>query len=355
MSFQNCKLAGENVDPQFYHDVPFERGSVEYPVSPSMLKQFAHCPSRWLRGYNPPETKGKDFGSVIDCLLLTPEQFSHKYAIQPLTYESEGMQCPVCKTISDSKSCREHKVDRVRVIVNKEWSGNSKICQEWSEIQTENGKEVITADILADATLAITRLKSDDVLGPYMEQSRRQVLVTGEWHDEPTGLTIPVRCLIDLAPADDSEFAGSLGDVKTTRTAALMAFQRDVFKYGYHLQAAFDLALFNAATGQERTDWCFLVQESYHPWQTGRRLLAQDFIDLGRCDYKRLLGNYCACVKSGKWPDYDENDEAVQGWSIVSPAPWMATQCQFSPKYEFDEPAGQTSQPETEENFDICP
>jgi len=339
MSFQNCTIVGKDFNPVVYHQTLRQRGTVEFPMSSSSLREFGKCPLCWLRGYQPPDSKAKDFGSVLDALLLTPKQFLDRYAVQPATYESKGMECPECGSVTDSRKCSKCNVQRREVTVTKGWSNNSTTCAEWVKAQLDSGKEIVTRDTVGECTAAIARIGQDEILTAFIQASEKQVLVKGEWVDEKTGLTIPVQCLIDLAPREDTEFADCLGDFKSTRTAALMAFQRDAFKYGYHVQAAFDFALWNAATGQQRTTWCFVLQESFEPWQTGRRILSQDFLALGVAEYTRLLGNYCACLKSGRWPSYEDTDEGnVQGWSVIEAEPFMAERAAFAPKFDFDEP-----------------
>jgi hypothetical protein len=143
--------------------------------------------------------------------------------------------------------------------------------------------------------------------------------------------------LIDFRPRVDTEFAHCLGDLKRTRSAALMPWQRDCFNMGYHVQAAFYQDLYAAATGEDRNTWCFVLSESLRPFQPGKRILSQDFYAIGKAEYVRLMENYCLCLKHQKWPDYDDTDEAVQTWSVVNPDPWMATKAQFAPKFIFGE------------------
>ncbi len=270
-----------------------------------------------MAGYVPPGSDAKLYGNLLDTLVLTPELFESRYVLEPATYTNEKGEV-------------------------KKWSNNATVCKEWNAKQV--GKTILSDGELFDAKAACKRLMGDEIIAAFIEASDKQVLVTAEWHDEPTGVIIPVRCLMDLVPRNDTEFAKSLGDLKSTRTGALIPFQRDVYKMGYHVQGAFDLDMFVAATGEDRVNWCLIIQESYHPWQSGKRLLAEDYLAIGRAEYANLLHLYCQCLKSGKWPGYDDNDEAAQGWSVVAPEPWMMSAGQFAPRFEM---------PETEETENI--
>src|ERR1035437_9620097 len=273
MSFQNCKVVGKSVSPASYHGHNIPRGDKRAPVSPSMLKNFWHCPSRFINGYESPESVSKDFGNLLDTLLLTPEHFDSRYILQPENYETTGMKCPSCGTVTDSKKCRDCKCDRVETPVQKPWTNQSTTCADWTAAQAKAGRDVVSQDFLNTAWAAAKRIQKDEILSSFIAASDTQVLVEGEWLDEATKQILPVRCLLDLAPRLETEFANCLGDLKTTRSASVMAFQRDCFKLGYHLQAAFDLDLYNAATGEQRGTWCFAVVENYPPFEFGRRMM----------------------------------------------------------------------------------
>lgn len=313
MNFINAQIVGKSVNPLDYFNMPegAERGHASWPMSSSSLRAFGSCPSRWLAGYEPPDSDAKEFGRLQDCLILTPDQFTARYAIQPAEYESEDGP--------------------------KKWNNNAKVCRAWTQQRLAEGKEVVTATDVAAGAEAESRLRSDDILNAFLTASDCQVWVAADWQDEPTGLTVPVKCLIDCVPRLETEFAKALGDLKTSRNASLMAWQRWCFQAGYHVQGAFDLDLYVAATGEDRVSWCWLVQENYPPWEPARRLMSQDFLTLGRATYQSLLANYCQCLRHGRWPSYDDHDESAQGWSLVEPSPWMATEEQFAPHFQFEE------------------
>jgi len=325
--FKNCKIASVGGNADTYHSAKGERGKPDFKVSSSMLSIFGQNAARWLAGYEPPESEAKRYGSLLDGLWLTPGSFEERFSIKPLEYPSKYGPKP--------------------------WNGNSTWCREW--ISDQGGKQIVSKAEMADAKAAIDRLEADEVDGVKLiksvyDQSDKQVHVTGEWHDEATKLKVPVECLIDLAPRVDSEFASCLADLKSTRNAGLNAFQRWAYQAGYHVQAAFDLALYSAATGESRDTWLFILQENYPPWTVGRRMLSQDFVQIGRQTYQDLLARYCRCLKTNRWPSYDDNPEAIQGWTLLDPLPFMEYQA-LSDAIEHD----QQRTLEAEESADIVP
>jgi hypothetical protein len=299
MSFKNVKIAGVGVNSDNYHSQTAERGTPDFIMSPSSLKLFTECPARWKAGYQPPDSDAKDWGSLLDTLLLTPEQFKSRYAIKPASYH-------------DAKTSEE-----------KPWNGNSTVCKNWLE-EHKDFQVVSAADVFL-AQCAVNKLRADEAIASFLDASDKQVHLRGEWHDPATKLVIQVQCLIDCAPRLETEWFRNLGDLKSTRNAGQRPFARWCYTAGYHLQGAFDLDLYNATlTTSElqdkgRNDWVFIIQENYPPFETGRRLLSQDFIQIGRQSYQHALKQYARAMKTGVWPGYDESDE----FSIINPEPWM--------------------------------
>jgi exodeoxyribonuclease VIII len=297
MSFQNAKIKSVGANPVEYHSHPDERGNPAMIVSSSMLREFGACPARWRAGYLPPSSDAKDYGSLLDCLLLTPDDFEKRFVVQPETYTSDKGEV-------------------------KKWSNNATSCKEWNAVQLERGREIVVAQDLNDAHSAVARLRADFILSDFIDASDKQVWVTGEWLDAATGLIIPCQALLDFRPREDTEYFQRLGDLKTTRCAGVRQWQSWSSSRGYHVQAAFYTDLYNAATGEKRNDWCFVIQENFAPWQTARRILSRDKLKCGRTIYQGLMARYCKALQTDKWPDYDDTPAASQGWTPDELMPW---------------------------------
>lgn len=321
---KNARILEIDADPKAYLTNPHPRGSREFVMSSSALRVFSQCPARWVKGYTPPDSDAKDYGSLLDTLVLQPHLFKKRYAIKPATYKDE------------------------KTGETKPWNGNSNVCKRW--LQEHADFEVVHNDDVNMAQVAVKALESDEVIKAFLEASDRAVWLTGEWHDEKTGVVVPLKALLDLVPRLDTEFCKCAGDLKTTRNAAVIPWTRWAYSAGYYIQASFYVDLLTQAQPErDLTDFCFILSENYAPFQSAKRLLSADFIELGRNTYRKLLANYSACLKAGRWPGYDDHDETTQGWSIVSPLPWMEGEGMFEPKFELEDEAP------TEENADIVP
>lgn len=325
MSFINAKIVAKQANPDKYHAQSAERGAPGFIISSSVLREFARCPSRWKAGYEPPGSDSLSYGSLLDCLVLTPDQFDDRFVVRPATYP-------------DSKTGDQ-----------KPWNGNSTWCKEW--LQNHENIDVVSGEGMKEAEAARDRLLADELIRSFHDCSDRQVWVSADWQDKDTGLVLPCKALLDYVPRLDSEFAKSLGDLKSSRSGALTPFQRQVYQYGWYFQAALYLDMYVAATAEDRVTYCLIGQENYHPWEPFRRMLAEDYIAMGRGSYEMALKCYARCVKTGKWPGYDDHADSIQGWSLCSPEPWM--------QFESLQKTMETSQAEfaevKDENPDLTP
>ena len=134
---------------------------------------------------------------------------------------------------------------------------------------------------------------------------------------------MPLKILIDLKPAVDSPWGKSLCDLKTCTSAATRAWTRTVFDHSLHVQAALYLDVWTADTGEDRVDFLHIVQESFAPYETCRRMLSAEYIEIGRMKYLEALKQYCQCLKTGIWPSYGGSRMDWNGWQLIEPEPWM--------------------------------
>lgn len=345
--FKNAKIKSIGADAESYHTAQAERGSRDFVMSSSAIRAvFAKCPAAWRAGWTLAASDSLEYGSLVDCLALTPELFQLRYVVQPSTHLADGSK----------------KADPQ---IEKDWNGNATFCRNWKAEQKAAGKIVISASELAEAQAAVKQLHASPAIKAFLEASDKQVWITGEWHDEATKLVVPVQCLIDLAEREVPLTRQRIGDLKTTKNAAPMAWARWARFAGYDLQAAWNLDLFNAATGRGIDIFEFVLSESEFPYQTGRRVAIQansgdpeldegSALVSGRRQYRKLMADYCQCLKNNYWPGYDDTDESSGGATELRADPYEEQRRLFAPKFKFDleEPAEST---ETDNNSDLIP
>lgn len=347
--FKNCQIIAISADGREYHTVEpgCERGTPKFVMSSSGIRAFyEYGPSKWREPIEDEEgnisfveftgSKSTEYGDLFDTLLLTPELFNDRYKVRPKEYVNEKREV-------------------------KEWSANAKFCRAWKEDYEAEGFTITNDGELFKVNQAIKRFLRDDEFKRFVEQSEKQVWIVGEWHDE-SGIIVPCKCLIDLCPRKDSDFHKSMGDVKTTKNAKPVPWEKWCHAAGYDVQAAWNYQMFVAATNREITTFRFLLSENTPPYEVGRRMMSasledpeRDLGDIasGRRQIKKMMGVYCACLKTGKWPGYDDTDESINGWTIVAPNPYADIARQFAPTYSFGEKP--EADPEVEPDPDLIP
>lgn len=342
--FTEAKIIGSNVSNDDYRKQDKERGDPAYVMSRSELMTFSECPARWRRGYVRPQSKALSNGSLVDTLLLTPDRFQEVYVECPQTYESLGMKCPSCLTVTDSKTCRACKCDREPFRVLKPWDTKSKTCQEW--IEAHPNLIPVKFDHMQETGKAVAAIREDELLADMLDSAQKQVWVAGAYKDRHSGLVIPVKSLLDIVPAQNGPYGKWLWDFKTCRSASTHTSQRECFAYGYAAQAAMHSDLYIAATNEDRSNFAHLLQESIDPFHFERDLLSVEFVELGRMQIMSALALYCRCLSTNRWPGYPAQT-IIEGFRLLQPEAWMVTVDQHSNAFAEEDPE---ETPETEQN-----
>jgi hypothetical protein len=99
-------------------------------------------------------------------------------------------------------------------------------------------------------------------------------------------------------------------DLKTTEDARPEAFQREMEKYRYDVQAAFYTDMHVAAVGPVR-GFVFIAVEKKAPHAIRVYYASPNMIRIGRHKYQRNLQLITECIQSGNWPSYPVTVDAI--------------------------------------------
>lgn len=278
-----------------------ERGDHELVMSRSQLMDFAACPSRWLAGHEIVETPEMEYGSLIDCLVTSPESFGDRFAVYPEMYPA------IVK----------------KEEVQKAWNLNADFCLAWKRHAETGGRECVKPKHLEIARAAVRRLDSCRQIRTLLDESDRQVMMVAEWADEDTGIVLLVKILIDLLPKSSSRHNDSLADFKSCRDASHDAMSKASASKNYCEQAAMYIDVHNAATGEDRELWLLACQESTAPFEPVLWQMDELFVRMGRANYQQALRNYCQCLKHNEWPSYSKDARRIRGIGILEPLTYM--------------------------------
>ena len=334
MSWKNAKVIGANVSYETYSRQDAKRGDGEFSMSRGELVNFASNPAKWIAGFKEDSeaTPSTDWGSMIDCLLTSPEKFDANFAVSPETY-------PDAKTGEP-----------------KPWTGAANFCKAWKKEQGD--KTIIKSETMGSAEKAVSALRENQLIAELFSVSKKQVMVAGFWLDEATGLEIPIRVLIDLMPPKDHAIFGKwICDFKTARDGNPAKWPRVIDDHSYDVQAALITDLWIAATGEDRTDFVHIVQENVAPFHVTTPLpaLSAEFLQYGRTKYQAALAKYAQCLATNVWPSYAPGGEVMFGLQMISPDElWSYRKIgggEMAKRIEYQE----RPQSKPEENHDVTP
>lgn len=322
---QNAQIVGYDVMPEQYEAETEQRGSPNLVIRAHILSEILRNAQRWVKGYQSPPSKAKEFGTLFDCLLLTPKQWPKRFAVLPAdapkkpTKSQLNAAKPSPKTVEDIK-----------------WWEN------WTRL---NPGQIVNQETNGAVHAALNRIREDALIADLIDSSKHSVMLVAEWRDA-TGIVVPMKALIDIVPRGDHPLVGnSLWDLKTTQNASPRSFRMDAQKYGYALQGAFYRDLWNAASKEQRTDFGHVVIENYHPYEfrTPPPLMSQRFLNHGQLLYQKALQIYCAGLSTGKWPSYDRPG---LDWPLTDCDDWFLSMDTLYD--EIEEPAEEETPTETE-------
>jgi len=127
-----------------------------------------------------------------------------------------------------------------------------------------------------------------------------QCEVSALWQDSETGLMCKAR-FDKLVPASRPFII----ELKSTRDGSPYAFNKDVHKLGYDMQAAFYCWGVKTITGDEPLH-LFLGVENVGPYAPFWATLDDMALQVGASDFRRCLDAYAQCVATDDWPGYGE-------------------------------------------------
>ena len=227
------------------------------PLSYSSLIAFKRSPLHYMQYLveKRKATPAMAMGSLIDCLLLTPDKYEDRYIIKPDFSKGEGV--------------------RARA---KAWEEENK------------GKTWISDVMLAEAKLIVLAVQKNPISKEYIDQvtaSQKKI----EWTDKETGL--PMIAYLDL---ESEKF---IADLKSTADAHPEEFMKSAFNFDYHIQTA--IYLDAAAHRGKFPDFYHIAVEKKAPYGVSVLKSSKQFIELGTQEYRKLLQEFKFCMEHNLW------------------------------------------------------
>lgn len=273
-------------------------------ISRSAVMEFSRSPAHyWNRYLNPErepykETSAKILGAMLHTYLLEPGLFDQQYAIeiQFPTIEKALLLKDVGRDAFDA--------DKIRFADEMKWKKDLE-----AQFYTESaGKRII-----AQKEYDIVRRMGDSILSiPHarniIENGLREQSIY--WEDQSSGVLMKAR------PDIIGRSNLFLADVKTTKDASKEAFERSVYEFGYHVQAAFGIDGTMACTGSAPDEFIILAVENIPPYFAAIRILDLAAIERGREKYMAYLPDIKKCQLENVWPGYQTEIVSIPYWAF---------------------------------------
>ena len=234
---------------------------------------------KWFLEHPEPQTPSMAFGIA-----------AHKLLLEPLTYYDEVAVMP--------------KFDR----------------------RTKDGKSAYEAFMFRNNTKTIVSQEDYDVVFDMVTKAKSvpyvKELLKGEheksffWTDADTGLPCKIR--VDMLADVDGVL--TVADYKTANNARTEAFNNDIYRLGYYLQAfMYTEGIMQNLKLTERPDFVFVVQEKTPPYAVNVIKVTEDVMLAGMDCFRELLGTVAKCKEMGYWWGYngmygEPNETFLPGW-----------------------------------------
>jgi len=246
-----------------YHNLPFAEYLDSEQINASDLKLInSRTPAHYLASLSKPkeENQAMKIGSAIHCAVLEPDFFDERHIILPDGVDGRTKEGKTI--ISEAKQSG-------KVILSK---SDYDLCH------------AVSASVMSHKDLNHS-LKSGD--------------------SELSVFTNDRKCRLD-----NYNF-GYIFDLKTCNDASPNGFSRQIYNFGYHIQAAWYLDTCKMA-GLATDGFIFIAVEKEPPYAIGLYELGTDSLEAGRSAYQSALDKLERAKSTGEWPGYSEYLQTIE-------------------------------------------
>lgn len=244
-------------------------------VSKSGLDLIARSPLHYWSKYLDPQreqqepTPAMQLGTAIHSAVLEPDLFASDYLVMP----------------KFDRRTKDGKADYEAFVME------------------AAGRTVISGDDYATCVQIQRNVTAHPAAQLLLADGEPELSVF--WRDAETGVLCKCR------PDWMNYKANVIVDVKSTDDASPEGFKKSIAKYGYHVQAAWYLDGFKAATGTAPKAFIFAAFEKKRPYATAFYYADEAMIELGRILYRERLNAYAQCLKRNLWPGYPQQLQPI--------------------------------------------
>lgn len=237
-------------------------------VSSSVLKAIHKRSVYHVLNAKPYSSASLSLGTLIHTAILEPENFDRDYFVIP-------------------------KIDR------RTKAGKEKYAE---YVDKAGDREVVDEETIAVKDAIMENFNANEQAVYYNQGVKEQSV-----YSEINGVLVKVR------PDCYNAELGFISDPKTCQDNSPKGFMRDVYKYGYHLQAAF----YSDVLGVDPKDFVFTAIETNNPYSVQCYTLSEEHIDRGREAYTEALNKWKRYLDTGEIVSYEGYETTESGVIIL--------------------------------------
>ncbi len=256
-------------------NLPFDQYLAIEAASNSFLKDMrrspAHARYKEAEDY---DTRAKEIGSAIHMAILEPERFSEHYLIADADDRRSAHYKGLAQDVGGHRVLTRSEFRRIDGMQNSAYQN-----KRFAKLMSDPGRNELSV------------VSKDPVTG------------------------VAVKCRFDRK--GDGMWAL---DLKKCQDARGSEFVKAVTNYGYYMQVAFYVAVWEWETGEKISYFPLVAIEEKAPHGVVMHPIDEVAMILGRKHFREALDSYARCLDSEVWPGYADEEE------MISVTEWAATE-----------------------------
>jgi hypothetical protein len=178
------------------------------------------------------------------------------------------------------------------------WTGKVKNGKVWDAFEEANkGKLIVKPQELGKAREMVAAILANPLVANALRKQEGKAEL--EYMGTDDVFEVPVKCGFDWI-TDQMIF-----DVKKTAGTIRDFEQRSIYKYGYHIQAAYYQRLAKLMDGKERMFGWIVIEDSA-PYECQIVLPHEQHLIDGEAIVEESLAKFMVCLRDKTWPGYEQ-------------------------------------------------
>jgi hypothetical protein len=275
-----------------FHNLPEHVYRSDPAISQSALKVIARSPAHYqakVQADDEEDSRALILGRVVSVLVLEPDRESW-WTVKP---------DDLSLTTTEGKQWAREQA---------KWDDekDGKFPRSAKDALEKKGVAVISFDEFQCASAMAAAVKEHPTASLLLDGAKCEVSCFTELETEHG--PVAVKCRHDIVPVGNC-----CADLKTTLDSRPTEFLKSVVKFGYGIQMASYMEIYNRLNPNDPKDVALIIAvEKKPPFAVKVHRFGKTILQDGHDQYVRLLNQYALCKKTGEWPGYSPNIETLE-------------------------------------------